>query len=595
MTYNYEVKVTNVNGDSSGITASATTQACLPDTYVLSLKMIGTGTGTVSSTPAGTACGIDCLAYLDTTVVSLIAVPDTGSAFDSWNCTPDFTSGNPLTADTICTATFTANQTPDPIVDEPVVEPKPANATPVYVPLPSSPETTVIVAFGGDGKGKVTSDPSGVDCQAPNACSYTFRTEETIQLIPMPVGHSRFQNWGTTCRDGIISPDGQTHHCMVYFVDTTQYTLNVSKTGLGTGTVIAQNIDCGDDCTEAYGKGYQLTVSAVAGENSQFMGWQGDCSGTNNVIGIVMDNDKNCIAVFDVIPEVSVVELEPVTPELEPVVDDTTPPIDDGQTPPADDPVVDDTPADELVVGDEEPVTLPVAEEPPVQTEPPVVDEEPIEPPVVEEQSVVTEEPIEPPVVDEAPQPLPEPERMLPLLPAMNDKPCPPKAVLSYYCNAHGQTVGNLNIVENPQSTNGVGFLSNATVTGTVILNPCTWISNLQVSETGIVIGGVVTGLNYNNGYMGDFEFRGGFIKGGTLGGTIVNASKIFNFYEDVNLAPGAYLIGGALKGTIQGDSNNPALLENLRILSGSVVSNVMLGDGVSVDENVVLTLTTAE
>jgi len=29
------------------------------------------------------------------------------------------------------------------------------------------------------------------------------------------------------------------------------------------------------------------------------MGWQGNCSGTDIAVGLVMDSDKNCTAVFD--------------------------------------------------------------------------------------------------------------------------------------------------------------------------------------------------------------------------------------------------------------------------------------------------------
>jgi hypothetical protein len=86
---------------------------------------------------------------------------------------------------------------------------------------------------------------------------------------------------------------------------------------------------------------------------------------------------------------------------------------------------------------------------------------------------------------------------------------------------------------------------------------------------------------------MGDFVFKGEFIKGGKLGGKILNLSKIFSWFEDVTLTANAHLIGGALKGNIQGDPENPALLENLRILSGSVVSGVIIGNGVKIDKDV--------
>jgi hypothetical protein len=413
-------------------------------------------------------------------------------------------------------------------------------------------ETEVTVAFGGTGKGKVISDPNGIDCQTPTACSYTFNNEGTIKLLPTPIGQSSFQKWGAGCSDGELSASGGTKYCVVYFVDTSipSYTLTTSVTGEGLGIVIAEGISCGDDCTNDFEKDTQVMVSTdELSANSQFMGWQGDCSGTDYVTEVLMDSDKNCTAIFDVISEEPVVEPEPVTPE--PIVDDVIPLTDDGQTPPLDEPAVDE----------------------------PIVDEAPVEPPVTEEPPVADEEPLPEPETPVIPEPVTTPPVDV-LLPPVNNKICPPKDVLSYYCNAQGQTIGDLNITKS-------GFLSNAVVEGNLTLETGTWASNLEVSTGSQVIGGVITGLNYNRGYMGDFEFKGEFIKGGLLGGFILNTSKIRSWFEDVKLAPNSHLIGGALKGKIKGDPDNPAFLENLRILSGSVVSGVIIGNGVKIDKDV--------
>jgi hypothetical protein len=55
------------------------------DTYTLTVSTIGTGSGTVSSTPAGINCGAACQAgFTDGTVVTLTAVAAGGSTFAGW-------------------------------------------------------------------------------------------------------------------------------------------------------------------------------------------------------------------------------------------------------------------------------------------------------------------------------------------------------------------------------------------------------------------------------------------------------------------------------------------------------------------------------
>jgi uncharacterized repeat protein (TIGR01451 family) len=62
-----------------------------------------------------------------------------------------------------------------------------------------------------------------------------------------------------------------------------QYTLTVSKSGTGSGTVTSSpaGIDCGSDCTETYSKVQKVKLTAKADTNSGFDGWSGGgCLGT---------------------------------------------------------------------------------------------------------------------------------------------------------------------------------------------------------------------------------------------------------------------------------------------------------------------------
>ena len=76
------------------------------------------------------------------------------------------------------------------------------------------------------------------------------------------------------------------------------YTLTVSKSGTGSGTVTSSpsGINCGADCSEVYTNGTVVTLTAASNSNSTFAGWSGDADCADGVI--TMNSAKNCIATF---------------------------------------------------------------------------------------------------------------------------------------------------------------------------------------------------------------------------------------------------------------------------------------------------------
>ena len=94
------------------------------------------------------------------------------------------------------------------------------------------------------------------------------------------------------------------------FTNAQQVTLSLITTGSGDGTIIVEPSGSGgvmanlagggygEDSGRVYGWGAVLTLRAVPGVKSYFVGWGGDCSGTAPTTQLTMDGDKTCTATF---------------------------------------------------------------------------------------------------------------------------------------------------------------------------------------------------------------------------------------------------------------------------------------------------------
>jgi hypothetical protein len=143
----------------------------------LTVTKQGTGTGTVTSSPAGITCGADCSeAYASGTVVTLTPTAAAGSTFGGWSGAADCSDGVvTVTQNTTCTATFTA-------------------ARPI-----------LRVSKSGNGSGTITSNPVGISCGADCSEAYDFGTVVSLTATPAP-GH-KFEGWtgDADCGDGQVT------------------------------------------------------------------------------------------------------------------------------------------------------------------------------------------------------------------------------------------------------------------------------------------------------------------------------------------------------------------------------------------------------
>jgi hypothetical protein len=237
------------------LTAETTVTAAFAlEAFAVNVSRIGTGNGTVASSPIGIDCGADCLeAFPFNTVVTLTATPATGSTFSGWSgggCTGTDTCQVTVTSIVSVTAAFTLDQ------------------------------HTLVVAKTGTGSGTVTSAP-GISCGTD--CSEVYDHGTLVTLTASAATGSTFAGWS----GGGCSGTGT---CQVTLTAATtvtasfslnQYTLTVSKTGTGAGTVSSTGINCGTDCSEVYPHGTVVTLTAAPAAGATFTGWSGGgCTGT---------------------------------------------------------------------------------------------------------------------------------------------------------------------------------------------------------------------------------------------------------------------------------------------------------------------------
>ena len=144
--------------------------------YTLSVSRQGTGTGTVSSLPAGINCGTSCSAdFVAGAPITLTATPAVGSSFTGW-------TGACVGATIGCTISINA-------------------VSSVVANFTATPTTRLIsLSKSGQGTGSVTSNPAGLSCAAgcPSA-SASFASSTAVTLTAQASTGSTFAGWSGAC------------------------------------------------------------------------------------------------------------------------------------------------------------------------------------------------------------------------------------------------------------------------------------------------------------------------------------------------------------------------------------------------------------
>jgi phospholipase C len=141
----------------------------------LTVAESGTGTGAVTSSPAGITCPGTCSAeFAPNSQVTLTATPNSNYSFVGW--------GGNCSGTSACTVTLSASESITATFNAPVTD------------------IALTVSLAGAGAGTVTSTPAGINCSATStACSLSFAPGTTVTLTETPVTTNTFAGWSGAC------------------------------------------------------------------------------------------------------------------------------------------------------------------------------------------------------------------------------------------------------------------------------------------------------------------------------------------------------------------------------------------------------------
>lgn len=235
----------------------------------LTVALAGTGSGSVTSSPAGISCPATCSAnFLKVgTPVTLTATPGAGSRFVGW--------GGACSGTGSCVVTMSQAES--------------VTATFALI-FPLSVTIT--------GSGTVTSNPAGINC--PSTCSTTFDSGTGVSLTATPSSGWIFAGWGGACAGTGNCNVNMSAAELVTATFTQVFALSVSVAGGGTVASSPAGINCPGTCSANFNSGTMVTLTATPGAGTTFAGWGGACTGTGSCI-VTMNTAKSVTATFGVV------------------------------------------------------------------------------------------------------------------------------------------------------------------------------------------------------------------------------------------------------------------------------------------------------
>jgi len=137
-------------------------------------------------------------------------------------------------------------------------------------------------------------------CTGPDGTIIQNNSSKTYYLTSsVPYGVTcASQSQSRICLNGVLSGSYQYPSCTIQ--SAPKYTLSISKSGTGSGTVTSSpsGINCGSTCSYLYNSGTSVALTAIPYSGVLFSGWFGACSGTSSTCVVSMNAAKSVAATF---------------------------------------------------------------------------------------------------------------------------------------------------------------------------------------------------------------------------------------------------------------------------------------------------------
>lgn len=155
------------------------------------------------------------------------------------------------------------------------------------------------VNVGRAGRGRVVSDPPGIEC-GDAKCAAAFGRRTRVRLTATAEPGSRFVGWGGDCGgDAGCSVLADTTRSVTATFRRLRHSLTVAVGGRGRGVVRSApaGIDCPPDCAEAFVEGEAVGLTPSPAPGSRFLRWEGACTGS--ACSLTLSGEQAVRAIFE--------------------------------------------------------------------------------------------------------------------------------------------------------------------------------------------------------------------------------------------------------------------------------------------------------
>jgi Divergent InlB B-repeat domain len=272
--------------DNCGAAAAAPikiTVVASASSYPLTVAL--TGSGTVTSSPAGISCPGTCSATFPAgTLVNLTATPASGYSFSSWSgggCGTGTSCSITLNAAASVSATFTAPGTPGSVTVS-----SPMSGATVLSPV----QFTAASSSPGCAKGV---SAMGI-YTAPGVLAYKVSGANLSTALTLSPGtyNTVVQEW-----DG-CGAAAKTPVQIVVVTTLPSYALTLQVTGKGTVTSSPAGISCPGTCSATFLAGTQINLTATAGTGYSFTNWTGGGCASGTSCALTLNAATSLTALF---------------------------------------------------------------------------------------------------------------------------------------------------------------------------------------------------------------------------------------------------------------------------------------------------------